>query len=328
MHIISILMKILITGITGQDGIFISKTLNKTYKNLKIIGISRNLNKLQFEKKARYSYENLKIVNIDLLNFEEVNNLLTDFNPDLLFNLSGPSSVYESIKNPSQKDEITQIFDNLTNSLINAKNFCNFFQASTSEMFGLNNKEAIYSETSDFLPNSPYASGKYENHKKVFNLREKYEWNIFSGIMFNHESEFRSPNYLFMKIINSAIKIKEGESSSLTIGSLDICRDWSYAEEIAKGIIDITLNGTSCDYVLGSGIGSTIEQLVNNVFTFFDLDYKQYINLDISILRKNDPKTIISNPLKIQEELGWSTSLNFDELTEKVITNYMARNNS
>ena len=92
--------------------------------------------------------------------------------------------------------------------------------------------------------------------------------------------------FLIIQSYVSRWNLRNGESSSLTIGSLDICRDWSYAEEIAKGIIDITLNGTSGDYVLGSGIGSTIEQLVNNVFTFFDLDYKQYINLDISILRK------------------------------------------
>ena len=319
-------MKILITGITGQDGIFISKTLNETYKNSKIIGTSRNLKKLQFEKKARHNFQNLNIVNIDLLNFNEVKSLLTDFNPDVLFNLSGPSSVYESINNPSQKEAITQIFDNLTNGLIENKNYCNFFQASTSEMFGLNNKESVYSETSRFSPNSPYAAGKLENHKKVLVLREKYDWNIFSGIMFNHESEFRSPNYLFMKIINSALQIKNGKLSSFTIGGLNICRDWSYANEIAQGIIDITLNGASYDYVLGSGVGSTIEQLVSNVFTFFDLDYKEYINIDKSILRKNDPKTIISNPLKIQKELGWSTTLNFDELTNKIIKNYISLN--
>ena len=317
-------MKILITGITGQDGIFISKTLNENYKNSKIIGTSRNLNKLQFEKKARHNFQNLNIVNIDLLNFNEVKNLLTDFNPDVLFNLSGPSSVYESINNPSQKEEITQIFNNLTKALIENKNYCNFFQASTSEMFGLNNKESVYSETSSFSPNSPYAAGKLENHKKVLSLREKYDWNIFSGIMFNHESEFRSQNYLFMKIINSALKIKKGELSSFTIGGLNICRDWSYAEEIAQGIIDITFNGTSYDYVLGSGVGSTIEQLVSNVFTFFDLEYKEFINIDKNLLRKNDPETIISNPLKIQKELGWSTTLNFDGLTNKIIKNYIS----
>lgn len=319
-------MKIFITGITGQDGIFISKFFEKNFVKYEIIGTSRSFNKQTFENKARQNFRNLKIINIDLLNYTEVNKFITDFKPKAVLNLTGPSSVYNSLINKSHKDEITKIFDNVTNSLIENKNFCNFFQASTSEMFGSNSEDGKYSESNNFSPNSPYAHGKLKNHKKVLQLRNEYNWNIFSGIMFNHESEFRSSEYLFMKVINTAIKIKNNEANKLTVGSLDICRDWSYAEEVAKGIFEITFNGTSYDYVLGSGEGSTIRDLINIVFDYFDLDFDKYVKIDQKLLRKNDPEKIISNPLKIKTDLGWSTNLNFEEIVIKIIENYLNLN--
>ena len=129
-------MKILITGITGLDGIFLTKLLNDVYKNYEIIGISRYLTKSQLEKKARENFHNLKILNINLLSKDEVNNLLVTVEPSIVFNLSGPSSVYESLKNQNIENEIKIIFNNLTDSLIENRNFCKFFQASSSEMYG------------------------------------------------------------------------------------------------------------------------------------------------------------------------------------------------
>ena len=152
--------------------------------------------------------QNINLVNTSLENQEEVDKLIKDFRPDYLFNLTGPSSVYESIKQPELEFKITKIFDNLIEANIKNNNLCNFYQASSSEMFGQNNNLNIYNENSKFKPNSPYASGKFTNHEKIKRLREEYEWNIYSGIMFNHESEYRKNDYLFMKIIQTAYKIK------------------------------------------------------------------------------------------------------------------------
>ena len=168
--------------------------------------------------------QHINIVNVDLKNPDNVNSLVKDLMPDYIYNLTGPSSVYESLKNPKLEDTITNIFNNLTNAAINNKNFCKFYQASTSEMYGLNNNQKLYNENSEFIPNSPYASGKLTNHRKVKYLRENYSWNIFSGIMFNHESEYRKRGYLFMKIIQAAHRIKNGSKDKLKIGSLDYCR--------------------------------------------------------------------------------------------------------
>lgn len=320
-------MKILITGISGQDGVFLTRLINKKHVNFRIIGTSRNISKKDFIQIAKQDIQNLEIVNLELTNFKKVNKLIKDYEPDIVFNLSGPSSVYESILNSNIENEIVTIFENLTKSLIENNNFCKFFQASSSEMYGLNNEEKIYSEKSLFLPNSPYAKGKLDNHKKVKELKEKYNWEIFSGIMFNHESEFRNADYLFMKIINTAMEIKNRSKKHLTIGSLNIVRDWSYAEDIVEGVYEIVMNGKSYDYILGSGIGTSINQVVDIIFTYFELDYKKFTKIDTSILRKNDPEIIISNPHKTEKEIGWTTSKKIEDFLPLIIDKHLALNN-
>lgn len=317
-------MKILITGITGQDGIFLTKHLLSKNANVEIIGVSRNSDTSNFLKFAKISslanHQKLILRNINLLKLNEVSNFIKDFSPDYLFNLSGPSSVYESLKDPRISEEIKLIFNNLTSSLIEQRNFCRFFQASSSEMYG-NNEIKYLNEDVNFSPNSPYAMAKLENHKMVKSLNEKYSWNIYSGIMFNHESEYRKDSYLFMKIINSAYEIKLGNQKSLTLGSLDVIRDWSYAGDIAKGIYQLTTSGKFNNYVLGSGTGTSIKEVVKIVFELFELDYKSYIRVDENLLRPNDPKSIISDPQRIEKEIGWKTTKNIEYIINKIIDN-------
>ena len=132
--------------------------------------------------------------------------MITSVNPDIVFNLAGPSSVYESFSNPKKTiDLITNIFNNLTGALISQNIFCNFFQASSSEMFNSKVNEII-NEESPIKSNSPYAEAKIINHNKAKNLIKTYDWNITSGIMFNHESEFRDAGYLTSKSLKMYMK--------------------------------------------------------------------------------------------------------------------------
>ena len=204
----------------------LSEEPDKFYNDLGYINSDLNLN-------------NLHISNVNLLNQKEINQYIKDIEPDYIFNLSGPSSVYNSYKNPEKTiSNIKTIFDNLINACVEQNNFCNFFQASSSEMFKESNE--VLDETSSFGPISPYAKAKYDVHIYLNDLRAKFDWNINSGIMFNHESEFRDDDYLFMKIINAAINIKHGKEKELIIGSLDIKRDWSYAKDVVEAISLIT----------------------------------------------------------------------------------------
>jgi len=122
-----------------------------------------------------------------------------------------------------------------------------------------------------------------------------------------------------MKIIDSAYQIKNGISSELILGSLDYVRDWSYAKDIAEGIFKITYEGKSFNYVLGSGKGNSIKGVVKKVFKIFDLNYEEYIKVENSLLRKNDPVELISNPVKAYTDLKWKTVYNVDQILEEII---------
>ena len=314
---------ILITGITGQDGIFLVKNLLKNNDKLNIFGTSRNTNLENFYKKLE-SIEvqlnnNLQVLNVDLCNSEEVHMLVKNIQPKKVFNLAGPSSVYDSYKNPIETVEhITLIFNNLVSSLISQNNYSNFFQASSSEML-VEDQNGIINENSLINSNSPYAKAKIINHLKALELINKYDWNIVSGIMFNHESEFRESNYLTSKIINTAFDIYKKRSDKLIIGSLEYIRDWSFAGDIMDAASLLTFNNAKGSYVLGSGVGKSIKDLVQIVFSYFNLDFDKYIIVDDSLLRSGDPKIKISNPSKIFNDFGWKTQVSFEELIERCI---------
>ena len=313
----------LITGITGQDGLFLTAKLLELNKNCNIFGISRsNNNKIFFNRLnslTNSSTENLKLFKVDLEDITEVNNFISKIKPSHIINLSGPSSVYESLVDYSYtKKSIEVIFDNLINTCIKQKIFPVFFQASSSEMFGNNNGEPL-NENSEFNPNSPYAEAKLRNHLKLINLAKQNDWNLTSGIMFNHESEFRESNYLFKKTILTAIAIHSGKKEILKIGSLDYIRDWSFAGDVANAIYKIIFSNFENSYVIGSGIPNSIEDLISVVFEHFGLNWNMYVNVDEQLLRKGDPKTIIANPKKIKVNLDWQPKYSFNQLVSRCI---------
>ena len=314
-------MKYLITGITGQDGIHLTNLILKNEKDSNILGTTRSIENNSFFSKLRYlnkefNENKISFSSLDLEDFETTKKLLIDYRPDFIFNLSGPSSVYGSYQTPEKTyNSITSIFNNLSEACIESYNFCNFFQPSSSEMFK-DSDEKILDEESQFLPLSPYAEAKLKTHERAKQLRDRYDWNVNSGILFNHESEFRDDDYLFMKIINSAIEIKKGNQKNLTIGSLDLVRDWSYAKDTTEAMYIISKEELRNDYVIGSGLGHSIEDLVKIVFESFNLRYKEYINIDPNLLRRQTPKSIVSNPSKIKKDSGWEPKTSFEELIE------------
>jgi len=314
---------ILITGITGQDGIFLTDNILSREENVNIVGISRANSNKQFFKNLSFinnlSVDNVNLINIDLNNFSDVSNFINDFKPSVVYNLSGPSSPSESIRNKEKYIMIETIFNNLTKALINSKNLCNFFQASSSEMFE-ENVEGELDEQSSFSPNSPYAVFKYNNHLKIKELKKKYDWNIYSGIMFNHESEFRSNEYLIMSLINSAIQISKSEKNYFNVGSLEYIRDWSFAGDVAEAIYSITNFGQSSNYVIGSGEGSSIKKMIEIIFSKFGLNYENFIQIDSNLLRPGDPIRIVSNPVLLKKELSWKPQLSFEELIDRCVT--------
>jgi GDPmannose 4,6-dehydratase len=314
---------ILITGITGQDGLFLTSKLLKMDVPIKITGISRQYNLDTFYSNLKSlgnkDFSSLQILNIDLLKYDDIFKFISEVKPDEIYNFSGPSSVYDSILNPSiSKYQIITIFDNLINACIESKNLVSFFQASSSEIYSSSSDVPIDEETEP-MTNSPYAEAKLANHLKIQKLNEDFNWNIISGIMFNHESEFRGKKYLISKIINSARNIKEHKETELVIGSLEYIRDWSFAGDIVNSIYELMRLKSSGAYVIGSGVGNSIETLVNLVFSYFDLEYTEYVKIDDTLLRKGDPIVKIANPKKLKDLSKLETYLSFDNLIVRCI---------
>ncbi len=314
--------KVLITGITGQDGIFLTSELLKHDKNLKIFGISRNKNKKFYENLIAVgvkNFSNVNIHNLDLTDLNSVKKYISDLQPTEIYNLSGPSSVYESILNSDYyKTTINTIFDNLIDACISAGKTPRFFQACSSEMFSSENTLPL-NEGSVFNPRSPYSEAKYTVYNKTNDLRKNGDWNIKSGIMFNHESEFRNDDYLFIKIINSARSIRDNKADTLELGSLDMVRDWSFAGDVASAIYLINNSDYLENFVIGSGRGVAIEYVVETIFDYYDLEYSSFVKVNESLLREGDPLQIISDPKSLINKLGWDPQYNIDDLIERLI---------
>ena len=312
--------KILITGITGQDGLFLSNLLLKEHNKVSILGLSRNNSNSFFENLGKIygeGHDNIKLIKVDYENKYEISSLVKSFSPDYVYNFMGPSSVYESILRPANREIITSSFKTIIEALIESRNFCNFFQASSSEMFDIS--KLPLNEKSQMKTRSPYAEAKLQNHLHVRKCFEKYDWNITSGIMFNHESEFRSKNYLIMKIINTAIEIARGNSQVLEIGTIEYIRDWSFAGDVVNAAYLINTKGTQPSYVIGSGVGTSIEYILNYIFSNLGLKWEEHTNVNPSLLRKGDSKIIISDPKKLKEEFDWEPSYDISNLLDRCI---------
>ena len=249
----------------------------------------------------------------------KIEKLFLNLQPSTVYNFTGPSSVYESlIDNGDSQKQIVEIFDNLISASMKLDNLPNFFQPSSSEMFGPGDYNVL-NEDSPFNPISPYAEAKLKNHLRVIELAKNYDWNIKSGIMFNHESEFRKDNYLFSKVIKSVIEIENGTRESLTVGSLEYERDWSFAGDIVDATYLIINNAKLPAYVIGSGTSKKIKDLIQLTFDYFELDWEKYVEVDESLLRINDPVSITSDPTLLKSELKWNPKFTFEDLIKNCI---------
>jgi len=313
---------ILITGITGQDGIFLTSHLATFRNKYNIIGISRGKEKKFFKNlnivNSETNTDSITILNVNLNNKQDVKKLLEDINPVQIYNLTGPSSVNESIIKPEIYKEIPIFFNNLTTSCIELNIQPNFFQASSSEMFSIDNALPL-NEDSNYNPRNPYSIAKYEVFQSVSSLRDKYGWNIKTGIMFNHESEFRGDGFLFTKVIDAAIAIKNNQQSMLKVGSLSYVRDWSFAGDIVNAMALINSYENNSDLVIGSGIGTSIKDVLDISFSHLGLNYKKFVEVDQSLLRDGDPEKIISDPKKLKNKLGWYPQYDVENLIHRCI---------
>lgn len=309
----------LITGITGQDGAYLSKLLLE--KGYKVIGITRSLQSGNINGLNFLGVQNdVELIEANVFDLSNIIRLLEKYKPAEFYNLAAQSSVGLSFEQPigTLEYNIISIANILEAIRIVDKNI-KVYQSSSSEMFGNVQKELLPVDENFIIhPASPYAISKASSHWICVNYREAYKLFISSGILFNHESVLRRPNFVTKKIVSGALKIKNAQLDMLKVGNTSIMRDWGYAPKYVEAMWTMLNIDKPGDYIICTGEPHTLQEFIEKVFNKFGLDSAKYVKSDASLLRPVDLEVIYGNPAKAKTELNWSYSLSFDDLIEKL----------
>jgi len=310
----------MITGITGQDGAYLSKLLLS--KGYNIIGVLRKNKKSNLKNLEYLGVSNkIKFIKMDLLDLPFIIKILENNNIDEIYNFAAQSSVGLSFNTPIETINFNIIS---TANLLEAIRIVNpkikYYQASSSEMFGNVEKQNLpINETTAFHPISPYGTSKAASHWITVNYREIY--NIFAvcGICFNHESVLRGYNFVTKKIIDTAVKISMGFANEIKLGNLKIFRDWGYAPNYVKAMWLMLQQDTPEDYVISSGEAHSLEEFTKKVFEKLKLDIDKFIKIDKNLYRPTDLEINYGDNSKAKNKLEWNYNMNFEQLINKLV---------
>jgi len=309
----------LIFGITGQDGAYLAKLLIE--KGYEVFGTTRrSLNDEFLSLQFLGIKEQVKLSNIDVINLNDLRQYVESIAPDEIYNLAAQSSVGKSFIQPYETINYnTHSTLNLL-EVVRTNPEIKFYQASSSEMFGMIEESKLpLTESNTFHPLSPYAVSKASSHWATVNYRESYNLKTACGILFNHESALRGKDFVTKKIINTALKIKEGKANELRLGNLDVYRDWGYAPDYVKAMWLILQQDSFEDYLICSGEARSLKDFVSKVFSKLDLQYEDYVIIDPKFYRPVDLKVIYGTNEKAKSKLSWDYSKSFDSLIETLI---------
>tara|TARA_B100000700_G_scaffold331343_1_gene463334 strand:- start:11191 stop:12222 length:1032 start_codon:yes stop_codon:yes gene_type:complete len=315
-------MKALITGITGQDGYYLSKFLiDKGYEVHGTIRRSSSFNTERIDSLiAKYKDEGLlSLYYSDLLDASSLNSLINLIEPDEIYNLAAQSHVAVSFKNPFYSTNTTTSGSvTLLEAVKNANNNIKYYQASSSEMYGGENEEKL-NEGSLLNPKSPYASGKVFAHHMTKIYRDSYGLFATNGILFNHESPFRGETFVTRKITRAVGRIKHGLQNKLTLGNLDAKRDWGYAGDYVEGMWAMLQYKKPDDWVLATGESHSVKEFAEKAFSLVDLNWEDYVVTDEKYLRPNEVKYLLGDSSKAKKELNWTPKTSFNKLVEIMV---------
>jgi GDPmannose 4,6-dehydratase len=306
----------LITGITGQDGSYLAEVLLE--KGYEVHGLVRRSSTETFERIAHLR-DRLHLHQGDLLDQSSLVHPLRDIAPAEVYNLAAQSFVPTSWVQPSLTGEFTAIgVTRMLDAIRMVDPEIRFYQASSSEMFGKAH-ETPQNEATPFYPRSPYAVAKLYGHWITVNYRESYGMYGVSGILFNHESPRRGREFVTRKISEGVARIKLGLADVLPLGNLDAKRDWGYAREYVDAIWRMLQGPEPRDYVIGTGVQHSVRSCVEIAFRHVGLDPEDFVRVDPELMRPAEVDTLLADPTKAREELGWSATTTFAELVQLMV---------
>jgi GDPmannose 4,6-dehydratase len=307
----------LITGITGQDGYYLAKLL--LGHGYRVVGMARGQQNQKAER-LRTELPDVEIVEGDLLDPTSIRRVLDASMPNEVYNLAAISYVQYSFRHPLLTSEVTGLGALRLLDAIRASGAAgiHFYQASSSEMFG-QVTETPQNERTPFHPRSPYGSAKVFAHHTTVNYREAYGLFAVGGILFNHESPRRSPEFVTRKISYHAAAIKLGHLSSLELGNLDAERDWGFAGDYVRAIHLMMTQAKPKDFVIGSGVTHTVRDFCEKAFRHVGLDWRRYVRSSAAHMRPAEVLTLRADASRAQAELGWMATVSLDELVAMMV---------
>jgi GDPmannose 4,6-dehydratase len=305
-----------ITGVGGQDGSYLSEfLLDKGYR---VVGTVPDDDPVNIDK-VRHLLGRIEIVQDDLLDQDRLEKIFRDHRPDEVYNFAANSVLAASFHQPILATMVlamgvTRILEAIRKITPKAR----FFQASSSEIFG-KPAEVPQLETTPFHPRNPYGVSKVYGHLMTMTYRENYGLYACSGILYNHESPRRSPEFVTRKITQAAAKIKLGLATELHLGNLDARRDWGFAGDYVQAMWLMLQQRQPDDYVLATGETHSVRELCEEAFSHVGLDYREHVVHEAESFRPPETAQLVGNPAKARRVLGWKREVYFRELVRMMV---------
>ena len=320
--------KALISGITGQDGSYLTELLlSKGYEVHGIIRRASTFNTDRIDHLYRDPHDpeaRMFLHYGDSTDAAGLRRILQRIVPDEVYNLSAQSHVKASFEQPEYTGNVDglgtlRLLEAVRDVQEQLGQQIRFYQAGTSEMFGA--APAPQSETTPFYPRSPYAAAKVYGYWITINYREAYDLFACNGILFNHESERRGETFVTRKITRAATRIKAGLQDKLYLGNLEARRDWGHAEDYVEAMWLMMQQETPDDFAIATGESYTVREFVERVFDRLDMDYEEYVEIDPRYFRPTEVEELQGDATKARRLLGWEPRVNIDELVRRMVDN-------
>ncbi len=319
----------LITGITGQDGSYLAEMLlEKGYEVHGVVRRSSVMNRSRIDHLEHAHPSHADKVRFvlhygDMTDSGGLNRLVKTVQPDEIYNLAAQSHVHISFDQPEYTGDTAGIGTTRLLEAIRTTGLpTRFYQASTSEMFGLT--PPPQNEQSPFHPRSPYAVAKLYAHWITVNYREAHRMFGCSGILFNHESPRRGENFVTRKVTRGVAAIVAGRASKLRLGNLDAKRDWGHARDYVEAMWLMLQQNEPDDYVIASGVQHSVRELAQVAFALVGLDWEKYVEVDQAYVRPAEVPDLRGDPSKARLKLGWRSRISFEEMIEEMLGHDLA----
>jgi GDPmannose 4,6-dehydratase len=308
--------KAFITGITGQDGSYLAEILLE--RDYEVYGMVRRASTFN-RSRIDHLFGEIELVYGDLGDGSSLNQLIRTIRPDEVYNLGAQSHVRVSFDVPEYTADVVAVGTlRLLDAIREGDLRCRFYQASSSEMFG-KVEVSPQNEETPFHPRSPYAVGKVFGHWITRNYREAYGMYAVNGILFNHESPRRAESFVTRKITVGVGAIIRGERSELALGNLDAKRDWGYARDYMEGAWQMLQQDEADDYVLATGETHSVQEFLEEAFTYAGLDWRKYVRTDPRYFRPAEVDVLMGDYSKAKATFGWEPKVRFRELVRMMV---------